>query len=135
MGSLRSQLNELLGFVNASARTNVAQTWTAGQTLNGDGTDTDAALLTTVNPTNRKLVWEGAGGSFRMRLYYTDQQFELTVNARWDGAAWERDSTGFFASRMILARNDFLLQHVRTGVAQPFNDSEWGRCFVSTGSP
>jgi len=125
VGSVRSQLDELLGFVNAAARTNVEQTWTATQTFNGDGTDTDPALLTTVNPSSRKLVWEGAGGSFRMRLYYTDNQFELTCNARWTGSQWERDSTGFFASRYILARNDFLIQHVRTTVAQPFNDADW----------
>ena len=129
VGSLRSQLNELLGFVNVSARTNVAQTWTEGQTFNGDGSDTDAALIVGVNPTTRKLAFEFNGGSFRLRLYYADNQLEFTANARWDGAQWERDSTGFFASRMILARNDFLLQHVRTGVAQPFNDSEWAGSF------
>lgn len=125
VGSVRSQLSELLGFVNVSARTNVAQTWTETQTFNGDGTDTDPALLTSVNPTSRKLVWEGAGGSFRMRLYYTDAQWELTTNARWNGTQWERDSTGFFASRVIIARNDFRFQHVNTSVAQPFNDAEW----------
>ena len=125
VGSVRSQLDALLGFVNVSARTNVAQTWTAAQTFNGDGTDTDPAVVVGVNPTTRKLAWELNGGTFKMRLYYTDIQFELTCNARWNGTQWERDATGFFASRYILARNDFRIQHVDTTVAQPFNDADW----------
>jgi len=78
-----------------------------------------------VNPTTRKLAWELNGGTFKMRLYYTDIQFELTCNARWNGTQWERDGTGFFASRYILARNDFRIQHVDTAIAQPFNDADW----------
>lgn len=125
VGSVRSQLDELLGFVNAAALTSVAQTWTETQTFNGDGTDTDPALVVGVNPTVRKLAWEFNGGNFKIRLYYTDTQLQLTCNARWNGSQWERDSTGFFAARYIFARNDFRIQHVTTAVPQPFSDSEW----------
>lgn len=47
VGSLRSQLSELLGFVNASARTNVAQTWTAGQTIAGSRSSNSLAHAAT----------------------------------------------------------------------------------------
>jgi len=125
VGSVRSQLNDLLGFVNVAARTNVAQTWTETQTFNGDGTDTDPAIVVGVNPGDRKLAWEFAGGSFKLRLYYTDFRLEITVNARWTGTQWERDSISWFAARYILERNDFRIQHVDTSVAQPFNDADW----------
>lgn len=110
---------------STAAYTDVEQTWTATQTFDGDGTDTDAAIVVAVNPTNRKLAWELHGGSAKLRLYYTDNRIELTVNARWTGTQWERDSTGIFAARYLLERNDFRIQHVVTAIAQPFNDADW----------
>lgn len=124
-GSVRSQLDQLLAFVNVAARTNVAQTWTAAQTFNGDGSEAGPAVVVGVIPTNRKLAWDFAGGSFRLRLYYTSQRLEFTVNARWTGSQWERDSTGFFAARYIFERNDFRIQHLETTVPQPFSEAEW----------
>jgi len=123
-GSVRSQLDQLLAFTNASARTNVAQTWTAPQTFNGAGGDTSPSLLVAVDPSIRKLVLE-VGVSLRHRLYYTDNRLELVVNARWTGSMWERDSTLAFAARYVFERNDFRVQHVTGAIAQPFSEAAW----------
>ena len=123
-GSVRTQLDQLLAFVNVTARTNVAQTWTAPQTFNGAGVDTSPSLLVAVDPSIRKLVFE-LGVGLRHRVYYTDNRLELTVNARWTGSMWERDSTLAFAARYVFERNDFRVQSVTGAIAQPFSEAAW----------
>jgi hypothetical protein len=106
-------------------RTDLPQTWTRPQTFNGDGTDTDPAIVVGVDPTIRKLALELQGGTYKLRHYYTDTRIEITVNARWTGSGWVRDATGSAAARYLLEADDFRIQHVPASIAQPFDDSEW----------
>jgi hypothetical protein len=95
---VKAQLNALLGSINALAasavRTNAANVFSAVQTVNGAAGDVNPALQTTSGPATRKLLWDiaGAAGSFNYRLYAASLAFELTVNARWDGTQWVKDS-------------------------------------------
>jgi hypothetical protein len=123
-GSVRSQLDQLLGFVNVSARTNVAQTWTATQELDGPAGEENPSITTVINPTNRKLLWAATGGTYGLRLYYTDRTIEITLNARWDGAQWVKDSTSFFSARFI--SNNFEVRwQLHTTATSPFAEAEW----------
>jgi hypothetical protein len=64
-GSVRSQLNSLDANL---VRTNVSNTFSAAQILNGAAGDTNAALRTTSTPTTRKLLWEiSLGTSYNAR--------------------------------------------------------------------
>ena len=106
-------------------RANSPQTWTRPQTFNGDGSDTDPAIIVGVDPSSRKLALELQGGTYKLRIYYTDTRIEITVNARWTGSDWVRDAIGSTAARYLLEPDDFRIQHVPTSIAQPFNDSGW----------
>jgi hypothetical protein len=99
-GSVRSQLNAL----DATAvRTNVANVYTAPQTLNGADGDTHAAIVTTAPRTLRKLLWEVAtGAGVRQRVYATTTTLEFTVNASWDGTQWVKDSIVSGSSKLEL---------------------------------
>ncbi|MCA9629354.1 MAG: hypothetical protein KC766_16885, partial [Myxococcales bacterium] len=124
VGSVRSQLDELLGFVNASARTNVAQTWTETQQFDGPAGEQNPSLTTVINPTNRKLLWEVTGGTYGLRIYYTDRTIEITLNARWDGTQWVKDSTTWFSARFF--HNNFESRwQLHATSTSPFADSEW----------
>ena len=86
-----------------------AQTWSAKQTVNGASGDTSAALETTQNPTNRKLLWEFAlpGGSTKGRIYSgqiagSGTGFEFTLNAVWNGSAWTADDSAGGAYRLAV---------------------------------
>jgi hypothetical protein len=121
---VRSQLDELLAAVNTRAATNAPQTWTASQTFNGPSGDQNAALLSSENPTVRKLVWEMQGGSFDMRLYYGDTFFELTLNARWDGTNWVSDNAGFNSAKYEFQRTDLFMRR-KAPTASPWADTAW----------
>jgi hypothetical protein len=122
-GTVRSQLDAL----DATAvRTNVANLFTALQTLNGAAGDTSAALATTAAPATRKLLWEFAiNGNYKGRLYSSQAfngGFEFTINARWDGAVWQRDST-LFAVKWTFHNYEWRID-VRTD-AGAFGDNAW----------
>lgn len=108
-GTIRSQLDAIDA---SSVRTNIANTFIALQTLNGASGDTNAVLATTATPTTRKLLWEiQSGGSMKVRFYAgTDGAWEVTCNARWDGAQWVRDSSGNNASALRMDRFTFSLK-------------------------
>ncbi len=132
VGSVRSQLDSL----DATAvRTNVANVFTAAQTLNGAAGDTNAALLTTSAPTARKLLWEFAiNASYKGRFYSSvsfNGAFEFTVNARWDGANWVRDSAsnpGLFAEKWTFHNYEWRVD-VKTTSAASFGDGTWDGFF------
>jgi len=124
VGSVRSQLSELLAFVNVSARTNVAQTWTETQQFDGPAGEQNPSLTTVINPTNRKLLWQVTGGTYGLRIYYTDRTIEITLNARWDGTQWVKDTTSFFSARFF--HNNFESRfQLHASATSPFADSEW----------
>lgn len=121
-GTVRSQLDELDA---TSVRTNVANTFTASQTLNGATGDTSAALITTETPSIRKLLWEvQAGGLMKVRFYASiDGSWEVTCNAAWDGTQWVRDQFGNNASQLRMDRFNFTLR--RKLPSGNFADGTW----------
>lgn len=121
-GTVRSQLDALDA---TSVRTNVANTFTALQTLNGAAGDTNGAMATTAAPTTRKLLWEiQAGGAMKVRFYAgTDGGWEVTCNARWDGTQWVRDTSGNNSSMLRMDRFNFTL--FRKSPSGNFADGTW----------
>lgn len=122
-GTVRSQLDALDA---TSVRTNVANTFTALQTLNGAAGDTNGALATTAAPTTRKLLWEFAIGGYKGRLYSAttfNGAFEVTINARWDGTQWVRDSSSLFAVKWTFHNYEWRID-VKTGSGS-FADNSW----------
>jgi hypothetical protein len=106
-GSVRSQLDALDG---SAARSGAANVFTAPQTVNGSAGDQSPALKTTSAPTARKLLWEIFSGIYAIRFYATPRALELTLNARWDGAQWARDSIDTRALRADLTNFGLRLQ-------------------------
>jgi hypothetical protein len=107
-GSVRSQLDAL----NASAvRTNAANVFSETQTINGTADEKVAALATTTAPGQRKLLWEIAGqvNVYKYRLYAELHTLEITVNARWDGAQWVKDTAALPSSKLELNGTNFRL--------------------------
>ncbi|TMQ13289.1 MAG: hypothetical protein E6J91_18690 [Deltaproteobacteria bacterium] len=127
-GSVRSQLDAL----NASAvRTNAANVFSATQTVNGTADEKVPAVATNVAPTQpaqRKLLWESAGESYKYRLYAALFDFEITANARWDGAQWVRDVAAFASSKLDFNTNFFRLNSTDANNA-PIGDN-WPNNFT-----
>lgn len=123
-GTVRSQLDFVMA--NAGASPNAANTWSALQTMNGAAGDTNGALATTAAPTTRKLLWEFAIGSYKGRLYSSTSfngAFEVTINARWDGTQWVRDSSSLFSVKWSFHNYEWRID-VKTGTGN-FADSAW----------
>ena len=132
-GSVRSQLDSL----DATAvRTNVANTYSATQTVNGAAGDTSAALKTTSVPSTRKLLWEIAGsGNYSFRLYSTGRTLEFTLNAGWNGTAWAKDNASWWSVRFDI--NNFQFRCLaESSTNATFADSAWvgGVTFSLAGS-
>lgn len=103
-GTVRTQLDYL---ASMWAKTNRANTFSALQTVNGTGGDTNGAFETTAVPSTRKLLWTIHAGSAKVRLYSrANDTLEITTNARWNGSAWAKD-TGDESSKFILSRLNF----------------------------
>jgi len=122
-GSVRSQLNEI-------APGAVGTPYSAAKTFNGAAGDTNAALVTAAVPTVRKLLWEIAIDATRKVRFYarnsldmgpdlSNAGLEVTVNARWNGTDWARD-TGLsavkFSFRADSISNIVIEQKVNTTV-------------------
>jgi hypothetical protein len=123
-GTIRSQLDALDA---TSVRTNVANLFTALQTFNGASGDTNGALATTAAPTTRKLLWEFAiNAGYKGRLYSSTSfngAFEVTINARWDGTQWVRDSSSLFSVKWTFHNYEWRID-VKTGTGN-FADNTW----------
>jgi hypothetical protein len=106
--SLRTQLNYL---ATMWGKTNRAQTWDATQTLNGpsgDSGQTAAAINTTVQPTDRKLLWSittGAGNPCIRFFSSNPGTLEITSNVyRYLQSSiwyWREDTDGMSAKLKI----------------------------------
>jgi hypothetical protein len=123
-GSVRSQLDALLGFINTAGALDLANSWAAKQSFLG-ASSTEPALAVDTAASTRRLALELRGNDFRMRLYYAARNLELTLNARWNGASWERENSGLTSARLVIARNEVRFQQVATTVASPFTDAAW----------
>ncbi|MFZ5787412.1 MAG: hypothetical protein ACOY3Y_13295 [Acidobacteriota bacterium] len=78
----------------------------------------------------RVLLWEARGNgsvSGRLRVYADSDTVWFTINAAWNGSAWERDSTSYFSGGMRFSREDFVLFHENT-FAATFTD--WTRTWT-----
>jgi len=103
-----------------------ACSFTALQTVNGAAGDTNGALATTAAPSTRKLLWEFAIGGYKGRFYSSTSfngAFEVTINARWDGSQWVRDSSSLFAVKWTFHNYEFRID-VKTGSGS-FADNAW----------
>lgn len=105
--------------MSKAAEIDQANTFTAGQVLNGAPGDDNATMKMTSTPTIRKLIWEGnlgpgglgAGHLVKGRIYARNTSlpgFEFTVNAKWDSTqfsgagGWVADETTLSASLYAL---------------------------------
>jgi hypothetical protein len=119
-GTVRSQLDA----INATAvRTNVANAFTATQTVNGAAGDISAALATTVAPNTRKLLWDIAGAAAHVRLYATPHALEVTLNAAWDGAQWVKDAVITSSAKLEIKPTELRL-NCDDATVSPFPD-QW----------
>ncbi|HET9621792.1 MAG TPA: hypothetical protein VFP84_10515 [Kofleriaceae bacterium] len=118
-GSVRSQLDALDA---TSVRTNVANAFTATQTLNGAAGDLSAALTTTLIPLTRKLLWEIRGPSVNYRIYAALTAIELTVNAKWNGTQWVKDLSAAHSTKFQLSNSDLKVL-ADDGLKNPFDDA------------
>jgi hypothetical protein len=121
VGSVRTQLDSLDA---TSVRTNIANVFTAAQTVNGAAGDTNAALITTAQPVTRKLLWEIIGISYSFRFYSSTRTLEITLNARWNGTQWVKDSTSFVSLRFGI-HNAEIRVCSDDALVSPFSDSAW----------
>lgn len=98
--------------------------FSATQTVNGTADETNAALATTSTPTVRKLLWEiaGAANAYKYRLYAELHALEITVNARWDGTQWVKDTATLPSSKLELNATDLRLNSNDTQ-SSPFGDT------------
>jgi hypothetical protein len=98
--------------------------FSATQTVNGTADETNAALATTSVPTMRKLLWEiaGAANAYKYRLYAELHAFEITVNARWDGTQWVKDTVTLPSSKLELTATDLRLNS-NDAQTSPFADT------------
>lgn len=124
-GSVRSHIDALLGLANRAGLLDEANTWAAPQAFQGTASGIEPALEVTGTPSTRRLALELRGTDYRMRLYHADRHLEVTLNARWNGTAWERENGAFFAARLLLARSDVRYQQVDTSTPATFAESAW----------
>ena len=123
-GSVRSQVDALLGFINAAGALELANSWAAKQSFLG-ASSTEPALAVDTAASTRRLALELRGNDLLMRLYYAARNLELTLNARWNGSTWERENQTLSAARLLIARNELRFQQVATSLASPFADAAW----------
>ncbi len=92
------QLADVAAYLQAhGALLDVANTFTAQQTLNGAAGDAAKVVVSAPAVTARKLMWEFSvgGAGIKARLYLnSDGELEFTRNARWDPttARWLADA-------------------------------------------
>jgi hypothetical protein len=68
----------------------------------------------------RALLWDsqGTGGiGARLRVYADSDNIWFTLNASWNGSAWARDNTGYYAGGFRFSRLDFEFLHEDTFAA------------------
>lgn len=73
--------------------------------LNSAAGDTNPAIVTTAAVTTRKEIWRFKVGTYHAVILKEDDRWMLTVNAYWDGAAWQYVS-GAAASRFVIHRGN-----------------------------
>ena len=74
-GSVRSQVDALLDFINAAGALELANSWAAKQSFLG-ASSTEPALAVDTAASTRRLALELRGNDFLMRLYYAARNLE-----------------------------------------------------------
>jgi len=106
-GSVREQLNLLLGQVNRAGLLDEANSWSHPQTFAGSPgvryPDPGAA---------KRLLLEVPSSNVPLRIYFDGADLWITVNAEWDGAQWKATNSSKPRTAMRLADKnvEFLLQ-------------------------
>lgn len=124
-GSVRSHIDALLALANRAGLLDLSNAWAAPQAFQGTASGIEPALEVTGIPSTRRLALALRGTDYQMRLYHADRHLEVTLNARWNGTAWERESGGFFAARLLLGRSDVRYQQVDTSTPLTFPEEAW----------
>jgi hypothetical protein len=123
-GTVRSQLDALAQSLQSVARPGSANTFTATQEVDGPS-DPIQPSLKTVATTARKHLWE-VGGTPSLRLYVSNLlQWELTVNARWNGVAWVQDRNDLDSGKLELTAQGLTHRTLSAGSLASWDDSSW----------
>ncbi|WP_428263469.1 hypothetical protein [Haliangium sp.] len=123
-GSVRGQLDALLALLNRAGMVDLVNTWSARQVLAPADAGAGPALTIEGAASPRHLAFELAAGQSKVRCYHGAGQLEFTLNARWTGDAWSRDSDTDAAVRFTL-RTDALLCERVSDVDTTFDDADW----------
>ncbi len=107
-GSIRSQLDVLLGLVNQAALVGQANTWTQPQTFSGSpGVQYPSTAA-------MRLLLYVPSSTAPLRVYADDSNIWITLNAQWMGTQWQADQGGNFRSALRLYRTTFFIYHQST---------------------
>ncbi|WP_342379418.1 hypothetical protein NVS55_08140 [Myxococcus stipitatus] len=133
LGSLNGHVNQAAG-AHAASAISVAD---AGNNLNAANVETALAEVldayegdhfrgNEANPGQHRtirqpnlggtkaLLWDAQGNGgigARLRVYADSDNIWFTLNASWNGSAWARDSTSYFAGGFRFSRLDFEFMH------------------------
>ncbi|OGR04457.1 MAG: hypothetical protein A2284_09450 [Deltaproteobacteria bacterium RIFOXYA12_FULL_61_11] len=72
------------------------------------------AIVQPVLGTGKALVWDSLGIGWtgtRLRVLIDDSSVWFTLNAFWNGTAWQRDYSTFYAGGFRFSRNEFEILH------------------------
>ena len=106
-GSVREQLNLLLGQVNRAGLLDESNEWSHPQTFAGTPgvrySDPGGAM---------KLLLAVESGVTPLRIYFDSSDLWITINAEWDGAQWKASNSGRPRTAMRITEKtvEFLLQ-------------------------
>lgn len=123
-GSVRNQLNLLLGQVNRAGLLDEVNSWAQPQTFAGSPgvryPDPGAAM---------RLLLEVPSSNVPLRIYFDGAALWITINAEWVGTQWKATSTGKPRTAMRLSEKvvEFLLQGTASNTW-----SSWEKAVVLT---
>lgn len=107
-GSVRSQLNALLGLVNLAALVDQANTWSQTQTFSaepGVQYPTTSAM---------RLLLYVPSSTAPLRIYADATNVWITLNAEWTGTQWQASVAGNYRAAFRMYRTAFYFYHQST---------------------
>lgn len=130
--SLKQMLLDGTGAATTSLTAGIVAQITGGALqLDGASGDTNAELVSSQVPSNRKLLWKISNSYCNTYVYAPLQDniskiggLEIVTNASWNGSQWVRDTATQAAAKLVVNRNGFYL-YVYTGSTSPFADNAW----------
>lgn len=144
-------LGDWITWINAQVPAkDEANTFAGNQTVSGGGLivngaagDTAAILdASAATVTSRRLIF-ALPGTPKVRVYaLSTGGLDATVNARWDGANWQRDASGYASRRKVTAAAGLQIARFDATATPTWADGSWysgkvqGRLgFTASGQP